>query len=194
MKRIIIITMTILALTGSMVRAREGEFWNGFGGRNPAELEIDWTCFTFLMFGDRYTTPSPGPDVSITPIEMSKWAIELAYRYSSGIWGLEAGVRNLSATQTRTIKIWDADKNDWQLVSIMDHDEYYAIFGAFEIVMKLLPKLELKTRFGISQDGVDYKCGFRWAITDGTTVMTGYRYWPMDGWYRGPFIGFSAIW
>ncbi|NPV80755.1 MAG: hypothetical protein HPY52_10845 [Firmicutes bacterium] len=192
---IIAIIVLVLCLTMAMPAwAGEGQFFYGLGERHPMEVEMDWACFSFLLFGDNHTIPSPGPDISIQPIDVSQWATELAYRHGIGVLGIEAGVRNISHKQTGVIKQWDEEKGEWALVTVTIKDEsYIRPFGALEIASGF-GQFELKGRAGISQDGADFKGSLGWRITDHATITAGYRYWPMDAWYQGPFVGFSATW
>lgn len=199
MKRQIIALLIIIAcLVAAMPVCAESPVWRAHlscglcGGRHPLEVEMSWGRFSLVRFGENYTVPSPSPEISAGPIRVNQSALEVAYRRDiSKALTCEAGARIVTDRHIGAAQAWDKTKGEWALIPVTLKDgSLIRPFGAIEIASEF-GRFEVRGRVGISQDGADFKGGLECRVAGDIRVAAGYRYWPMEGWYQGPFVGVS---
>lgn len=189
--------LSIIFTSASYVNAFSVDVMTGYGihsgGGMSAEFYASQDNILISMWGDYFTKPSPDPAISVTDIDISQVCFGIAYRHNFQSSFFETGLRIKYHEQAGKI-ITGVDllgKPVMSAKTLIKEEKwcpYIAVGG-----IKQIGKIGLSAYGAIDVVGYDIRAFVFYNIQEKLGIIAGYRYWSMDEWYKGFFIGLNSI-
>ena len=160
--------------------------------KSPLELDMDMGGLVVRFWGDSHDIPSPGPTVSVTDIDVDQSLFGIGYRHKLEPFFAEAGIRKITHNKKGYILKTDDKGNSVTVPTTIKNKEVYNPYFSIG-VNKLIGRFGSSACGMIDTDGYDLRASVFYSITEDFRIAGGYRYWSMDEWYSGYFIGLNLV-